>query len=546
VRPGSNEVDAMPSLNEKIADSLSNLMSLSKGGTRRVFKTNDISRTDRERLLEAGFLNEIIKGWVMTTRPSDRQGDSTAWYSSFWEFARAYLDDRFHGDWTVSPEGSVLLHAQNLNVPHQVIFHSPSANNQLVDLPHATSFYLLRVPKLVTTNPVEIAGVRAVPDAESLCLVGPAFWQNNKNDVVALIGAVRSAAILRVLLAGGHAVVAGRVAGAYRLLGNAKAADEIVSTMRRAGHDVREDADPFRGPVPMQLTGARPVSPISTRIRLMWAEMRGQVLQNFDIEPRLINDHDAFMASVDDIYTSDAYHSLSIEGYKVTEDLIEKVRKQKWNPDDDPADREQNNALAAKGYWDAFQEVRKSVDRILKGEASADIVEAEHLNWYRALFLPSVAAGISKPENMVGYRQHFLYLKGSRHTPPNWESLPDAMDAYFECLKNEDDPRVRAVLGHFVFTYIHPLPDGNGRTGRFIMNAMLASGGIRWTVVPVDRRNEYMQALDTASSKDDIGPFSRLIADCAKHEPPPPRRSRPGETLAEMVDESPSAGPRRG
>lgn len=531
----------MPSLNEKIADSLSNLMALGKG--ERVFKTNDISRTDRERLSEAGFLTEIIKGWVMTTRPGDRQGDSTAWYSSFWEFARIYLDDRFGSDWTVSPEGSVLLHAENLNVPHQVIIHSPKANNQLVELPHDSSFYLLRVPKLATAKPVELAGMRAIPDAESLCLVGPTFWHNNKNDVVALIGAVRSAAILNVLLAGGHAVVAGRIAGAYRLLGNNKAADEIISTMQRAGHDVREDADPFKGPVPMQLAGARPVTPISTRIHLMWAEMRDQVLQNFDIEPRLINDHDAFMVSVDDIYTSDAYHSLSIEGYTVTEDLIEKVRNGNWNPDDDPADREQKNALAAKGYWDAFQEVRKSVDRIIKGEPSADIVEAEHLDWYRALFQPSLAAGIVKPENMVGYRQHFLHIRGSRHTPANWESVPDAMEAFFDCLKKEEDPRVRAVLGHFLFTFIHPLPDGNGRSGRFIMNAMLASGGISWTVVPVDRRAEYMQALDSASSKGDVGPFAQLIADCAKHVPPPPRRSRPGEKLAEKSEEPSSPKP---
>lgn len=526
----------MPSLNEKIADSLKNVLDLGRGETRRVFKTNDISRTDRERLMEAGFLSEIIKGWVMTTRPGDRQGDSTEWYSSFWEFAKTYLDDRFGEEWTVSPEGSVLLHAENLNVPNQVIIHSPKANNQLVELPHESSFYLLRVPKL-SVAPVEFAGVRVCPQAEALCHAAPAFWHNNKNDVVALMGAVRSAAILRVLLAGGHAVVAGRVAGAYRLLGNARAADEIVTTMQRAGHVVREDADPFKGPIPMQLAGARPVSPVATRIRLMWGEMRESVLQNFDIEPRLINDRQAFMSSIDDIYTSDAYHSLSIEGYTVTKDLIEKVRTGKWNPEDDPADREQKNALAAKGYWDAFLEVRNSVDRILQGEASSEIVEAQHLEWYRALFRPSLAAGIVKPENMAGYRQHFLHIRGSRHTPANWESVPDGMDAYFDCLKGEEDPRVRAVLGHFLFTFIHPLPDGNGRSGRFIMNAMLASAGIRWTVIPVDRRAEYMQALDSASSKNDIGPFARIIVDCAKHEPPPPRRSRPGEKLAEIEEE---------
>jgi Fic family protein len=43
---------------------------------------------------------------------------------------------------------------------------------------------------------------------------------------------------------------------------------------------------------------------------------------------------------------------------------------------------------------------------------------------------------------------------------------------------------VRVVLGHFVFVYIHPYIDGNGRMGRFLMNLMLASGGYPWAVIP--------------------------------------------------------------
>jgi hypothetical protein len=41
---------------------------------------------------------------------------------------------------------------------------------------------------------------------------------------------------------------------------------------------------------------------------------------------------------VDDIYQSDAYHSLSIEGYRVTPELIERVRSGDWNPSSDDAD----------------------------------------------------------------------------------------------------------------------------------------------------------------------------------------------------------------
>lgn len=534
----------MATLNEKLADALGKLRELGSNGTRRIFKSDEFTRTERERLVGAGFLQEVIRGWLMVTRPEDGPGSTAAWYTSFWQFCRVYLDDRFGADWMLSAENSISLLAGNLNIPKQIIVCSPQANNQPLSLPHDNSMYMLRIPKL-TPTPIETADMRTFPAAEALCSAAPAFWQNNKNDVIALLGSVRATqTVLRMLLEGGHTLAAGRIAGAYRLLGNARVADEIVSTMDRAGHKVREDEDPFKAPVPMQLSGTRPVSPIVTRVRLMWADMREHVLDAFDIEPRPVNDKEAYLASMDDRYTSDAYHSLSIEGYSVSEALIEKVRSGTWNPDGDESDRETKNAMAAKGYWDAFQEVRKSVDRILDGEDAADVVEQEHLNWYRALFQPSLAAGIVKPENLAGYRQHFVGISGSVHVPTSWEAIPDAMDAFFECLRGEKDSRVRAILGHFIFTFIHPLPDGNGRTGRFMMNAMLASAGIPWTIIPVDRRDEYMKVLDDASVRGNIKPFAAFVADCAKREPPPPRRKKPGEVQHEIdLDAAPGSKP---
>jgi Fic family protein len=64
--------------------------------------------------------------------------------------------------------------------------------------------------------------------------------------------------------------------------------------------------------------------------------------------------------------------------------------------------------------------------------------------------------------------------------------LTACMPAFFDHLREEEHPGVRTVLGHWVFVYIHPYLDGNGRMGRFLMNVMLASGGYPWTVVPVD------------------------------------------------------------
>ena len=68
----------MPKPNEKLAESLAALQALQKGG-RRVFRSRELSRTHRERLLRNGFLREVMKGWLMSSSPSARTGDSTPW-----------------------------------------------------------------------------------------------------------------------------------------------------------------------------------------------------------------------------------------------------------------------------------------------------------------------------------------------------------------------------------------------------------------------------------------------------------------------------------
>ncbi len=88
------------------------------------------------------------------------------------------------------------------------------------------------------------------------------------------------------------------------------------------------------------------------------------------------------------------------------------------------------------------------------------------------------------------------------------------MEEFFQLIIQEKEPAVRVVLGHFFFVYIHPYSDGNGRIGRFLMNVMLASGHYPWTIIPVERRNEYMEALEQASVDQNIVPFTKFIASC--------------------------------
>jgi Fic family protein len=119
------------------------------------------------------------------------------------------------------------------------------------------------------------------------------------------------------------------------------------------------------------------------------------------------------------------------------------------------------------------------------------------------LFSESVRAGLLEPYHLTGHRNAPVFIRASRHVPPPAEAVNDAMFALFESL--------RAVLGHLLFGFIHPYMDGNGRIARFLMNTMMASGGYPWTIVRTTRRKEYLDALEAASTKQDIVPFARFI-----------------------------------
>jgi Fic family protein len=119
--------------------------------------------------------------------------------------------------------------------------------------------------------------------------------------------------------------------------------------------------------------------------------------------------------------------------------------------------------------------------------------------------------------DLAGYRQGPVYIRRSMHTPPSIEAVRELMPAFFDLLRQEQQCAVRVVLGHFIFVYVHPYMDGNGRMGRFLMNLMLASGGYPWTIVPLERRKNYMATLERASVGGDIKPFSRFLGDLVRN-----------------------------
>src|SRR5690606_2331449 len=210
---------------------------------------------------------------------------------------------------------------------------------------------------------------------------------------------------------------------------------------------------PFDEPSSLKLN-LREKSPYINRIQLMWHQMRETVIDVFPNPSNEPVDAYNYLKLIEELYTTDAYHSLSIEKFSVNRALIERVRSGQWDAFSNKGDIDYLNAIAARGYWHAFSEVKGSIKRILNGENAGKVVNEEHGNWYRALYGTSVTAGLLNPADLAGYRNHQVYIGQSRHTPVNKDVVRDLMPVLFDLLENEDHPGVRAILGHFIFVYI--------------------------------------------------------------------------------------------
>ena len=499
----------MATIQERLADSLKELQKLQNGNGLAVVKSSDLSRIHLERLLTNGFLQEVMKGWYISSRPDSASGDTTNWYTSFWHFVSVYANSRFGDEWSLSPDQSLSFYSGNITVPTQLIIRTLKGTNNLVTLLHNTSILYF---KSSIANPIRTEqqfNLNLYSLSEALTECSLTFFRSDTISARTCLSLIPDASdLLKILIDKGQTVKAGRLAGAFRNIGNIAAANQIIETMKSLGYDIREE-DPFEEQAPIPFV--RITSPYVTRLKLMWTAMRESVLINFPKTDHVHTDIESCLERITAQYRLDAYHSLSIEGYRVTNELIEKVRSGNWKPDTDASDEQQKNAMAARGYYQAFEAVKNSIRVILEGKNPGEVVNSDYSTWYRELFAPSVAVGLLSPGSLAGYRSSQVYIRGSMHTPLNPGAVRDAMPVLFDLLKSEPDARVRAILGHFIFVYIHPYIDGNGRIGRFLMNAMLISGGYEWTVIPVERRPEYMKALEKASVKGDITDFTNFI-----------------------------------
>jgi Fic family protein len=106
------------------------------------------------------------------------------------------------------------------------------------------------------------------------------------------------------------------------------------------------------------------------------------------------------------------------------------------------------------------------------------------------------------------WRDHQVYIRGSRHAPPNYAKVStciDEMIARYEASRETEHPIATAAKLHFDLVHIHPFADGNGRTARLVGNLELIRNGFAPILIEKEDRDIYFNVLERCHMAGEAG-----------------------------------------
>ena len=502
--------------NQLLAEALSQVTGSAVGN---IVHSKNIKPKQQAFLVKQGYLKRIIKGWYLFDADLSvrKAGESALWYESIWSFVGQYLALRFDDNYWLSAEASLDIHTDNNLMPAQIVVFVKGGTEDIIRLPNEMSLLVTR-SKTKPDSLVEFHDLKVFSLEVALAKSTPASFKNTPLNMQVALRNADFDKLADALIRLKNMASAGRIIGAFDALNMRAESKKLEAIITGVFGNVKV-VNPFV--IEPVILGASKLEAASAgRVRIMWQQMRQAIIDGFDeCKPEFdfySRPLDETLAMISELYVRDAYNSLSIEGYKVTLELIERVSKGNWSPDTIEQDKEIKDALAARGYFDAFNDVKASLTEAYNREDLSYLIDVGITQWYTSLFKPCVRAGVISEFDLAGYRKGPIYIRSSRHVPPASEQLMDCMSALKECIDEEDSFVVKAILGHLFFGYIHPYCDGNGRTARFLMNFLFIIGGYNWVVIKQETRGQYLAALEAASVDKNIVPFVEFILDTIK------------------------------
>lgn len=223
-------------------------------------------------------------------------------------------------------------------------------------------------------------------------------------------------------------------------------------------------------------------------------------------------------AEAEDIWTSiwyqEAHQSTALEGNTLVLEQVEALLAQGLAV----GNKELREYMEVTGYADAAKWVYgQALD---PGDWTPDapitMTEVRHVHelalgpaWGVAPHLNATAE-----ERPGSFRRHNIQPFPSGMTPPSWVEVESAMADWVASLSRisaAENPIESLAAAHGEFERIHPFLDGNGRTGRLLLNLVLIRMGYPPVIIYKRDRTKYLRSLRRAD-EGDPGPLGELIA----------------------------------
>jgi hypothetical protein len=216
------------------------------------------------------------------------------------------------------------------------------------------------------------------------------------------------------------------------------------------------------------------------------------------------------------IWLEEAHHSTAIEGntlvLKQVEALLAEGRA--------VGNKTLSEYLEVRGYADAADWVYRH--GVSPGEwTDGTVIALAEIRNIHALAMTPVwdvapHPQASEREGPGSFREHDIEPFPGGMTPPEWTEVPALVrDWVAEARALVDLEPValsEAVANlHARFERIHPFLDGNGRTGRLLLNLVLVRAGYPPAIIYKGERERYLAALRRAD-QGDPGPLGELLA----------------------------------
>ena len=183
---------------------------------------------------------------------------------------------------------------------------------------------------------------------------------------------------------------------------------------------------------------------------------------------------------IEDLVTRSTYHSNAIEGSTLTYAETYAIL---YN----------DNSFKIEG-----KEPREIYEAINHKEALNIVFEnLQEKREFDERFIKKLNETINKNiKETSGFRKVQVFIQGSDYIPPEPEKVPNLMNYYIYNYNNDiEDIFLKIAKYHIEFEKIHPFEDGNGRTGRLLLNYELLKNDLPPVVISKDERVKYFEFI---------------------------------------------------